>query len=325
MRKLIIVLITSAIFLVFILGGCAGGSPESKKIVVAQQYGLGYAPIMILQKKQLIEKYYEGAQVEWVQLGSGGAIREAIAAGTVDIGSMGVPPFLIAWDKELECRVISALCKMPLGLQTYHEEIKTLSDITPDMKIALPSPGSIQHILLSMACEKQLSDPTALDDQIIAMTHPDGANALINKVEIDAHFTSPPYIFVELESEGIHQVLDAETDCFGGPFTFLVTISTKKFKESDPKLFTAVADALNEAIVWINENPHEAAELLAEIIDMEPDDVYKQLTWPGVEFSKNPEGMLKFLDFMEKSGYVTKTTDDVSDLIWENLDYLEAS
>jgi len=325
MKKSVILLIVIIMVLVFILAGCAGSTRESKKVVVAQQYGLGYAPLIVVQERKLIEKYYEGAQVEWIQLGSGGTIREAIAAGTVDIGSMGVPPFLIAWDKELGCKVISALCRMPLGLQTYHKEVETLDDITPDMKIALPSPGSIQHILLSMACKKQLGGPTALDDQIIAMTHPDGANALINEVEIDAHFTSPPYIFMELETEGIHQVLDAERDCFGGTFTFLVAIGTEEFRESNPRLFKAVADALDEAIAWINENPDEAAELLAEVMDMEPDEVYKQLTWEGVQFSKNPEGMLEFLDFMKESGYVTKTTDDVSELIWDNLDYRKAN
>ncbi|MEA2015581.1 MAG: ABC transporter substrate-binding protein [Actinomycetota bacterium] len=325
MKKSVILLIIITVISVFIFGGCGESSQESKKVVVAQQYGLGYAPIMVIQKKGLIEKHYEGAQVEWVQLGSGGAIREAMAAGTVDVGSMGVPPFLISWDKGLGFRVISALCKMPLGLQTYHDEIEKLGDITPDMKIALPSPGSIQHILLSMACEKQLDDPTALDDQIVAMTHPDGANALINEVDIDAHYTSPPYIFMELETETIHQVLDAEKDCFGGPFTFLVTIGTEKFKESSPELFEAVADALDEAIIWIDENPDEAAELLAEVMDMEKDEVCKQLTWEGVEFSRNPEGMLEFLDFMKESGYVTKTTDDVSELIWDNLDYKKAN
>jgi len=325
MKKSAILLIIITLISVIILGGCAGSSQESKKVVIAQQYGLGYAPLIVVQERKLIEKYYEGAQVEWVQLGSGGAIREAIAAGTVDIGSMGVPPFLISWDKELGVRVISALCKMPNGLQTYHEEIETLNDITTDMKIALPSPGSIQHILLSMACEKQLGDPIALDNQIIAMTHPDGANALINQVEIDAHFTSPPYIFMELETEGIHQVLDAEKDCFGGKFTFLVAIGTEEFKKSSPQLFKAVADALDEAIIWINENPDEAAELLAEVMDMDKDEVYKQLTWEGVEFSKNPEGMLEFLDFMKESGYVGKITDDVSELIWDNLDSSKAN
>ncbi len=325
MRKYSIIFLVIFFILIFVLPGCKSAAQESQKVVIAQQFGLGYAPLMIMQKKNLIEKYYEGAEVEWVQLGSGGTINEAIASGAVDIGSMGVPPFLISWNKDLGVKVLGALCKMPLGLQTYHEEIKTLNDIKPEMKIALPGPGSIQHILLSMACKQQLGDPKALDNQIVAMAHPDAANALINKIEIDAHFTSPPYIFMELEDKSIHQVLDAEKDCFGSQFTFLVVISTEKFKNSNPSLYKAIDSALDDSINWINENPEEAAKLLAEDMDLESEEVYKQLTWPGVVFSKNPEGMLKFLDFMKSSDYVQKTTTDVSELIWDNLDPSKAN
>ncbi len=322
MKKYIAVL--TAVFLIASIFVFAGWK-RSNKVVLAKQFGLGYAPIIVMEQKGLINKYYKDAKVEWVQLGSGGAIREAMAAGQVDIGSMGVPPFLIAWAKGIDFKVISALCRMPLGLQTYHPGIRTLRDIEPGMKIALPSPGSIQHILLSMACEKQLGDPKALDGQIVAMAHPDGANALINQVEIDAHFTSPPYIFMELESKNIHQVVDAEKDSFGEPFTFLVTVSTKKFKESNPELFGAVGKALNEAIIWIDSNPKDAAVLLSKEFNLSEETIYKQLTWPGVKFDKNPNGMLKFLDFMEKSGYVQRTTNDVAELLWDTLDPVKAN
>ena len=304
----------------FVSGSSCYASKEEKKVVIAQQFGLGYAPIMVMNEKKLIEKYIEGVQIEWVQLGSGGAIREAMAAGTVDIGSMGVPPFLIAWAKGIDFKVITALCQMPLGLQTYHKEVKTLADITPEMKIALPSPGSIQHILLSMAVKNQLGDPKALDSQIVAMPHPDGANALLNKVEIDAHFTSPPYIFIELENEDIHQVVDAEKDSFDGPFTFLVTVSTGKFRKNQPLVFDAVFKALEEAIDWIDANPRETAKLLSDDFNMSPEKIYHQLTWPGVVFDKNPKGMLKFLEFMQESGYVERTTNDAGELIWDTLD-----
>lgn len=318
MKRILLWLIISLLALSSI--GCSPNQLHQTKVVIAQQFGLGYAPIMIIQKKNLIEKYYEQAEVEWIQVGSGGAIREAIAAGTVDIGGMGVPPFLIAWDKGLNVKAVSALCKMPLGLQTNHQEVKDLKDITADMKIALPSPGSIQHILLSMACEKQLGNPQALDNQIVAMSHPDGVNALINKIEIDAHFTSPPYIFQEIENSEIHQILDGEEDCFGEPFSFLVTICTEEFKNSNPELFLAVTKAIDEAINFINEYPLEASELLADELGISPEEVYKQITWEGVEYSKNPKGMIKFLEYMEKSGYVSNSTDDISELIWENLD-----
>lgn len=64
--------------------------------------------------------------------------------------------------------------------------------------------------LLVMVAEKELGNVRALDMNIVAIAHPDGANALISGTGgITAHFTSPPYIFEELKSENIHQVVDA--------------------------------------------------------------------------------------------------------------------
>ncbi len=325
MKRLIIL-----IMVLFFISGIAvfsGGSQEKNKntVVIAQQFGLGYAPVMVIKEKGLINKYYPEAEVRWEQFGSGGAIREAMAAGKVDIGSMGVPPFLIGWAKDYDWKVISGLCYMPLGLQTYHKDIKTLADITGEMKIALPSPGSIQHILLTMAAEKQLGNAKALDDRLVAMAHPDGANALINEVEIDLHFTSPPYIFKELEQDNIHQVVDAEKDSFGGPFTFLVSVATEKFKTKNPELFDAAFKALEEAIDWIESNKEEAAVLLADELNVSEEEILKQLNWKGVKFDTTPTGMIKFLNFMEEQDYVQKTTDSAQDLVWETIDLTKAN
>ncbi|BFN36442.1 ABC transporter substrate-binding protein [Fidelibacter multiformis] len=313
---------TALLLLMLLLGlsllSC-GRNVDKNRVVVAQQFGLGYAPIILMQELNLIEKYYPDAQVEWVRLGSGGAIREGMAGGNIDVGSMGVPPYLIAWAKGYDYKIISALCEMPLGLQTYHENVKTLKDIKPGMKIALPSPGSIQHILLSMAAAKELGNPKALDQNIIAMAHPDGVNALINQVEIDGHFTSPPYIFKELEQENIHQVVDAR-DAFGSDFTFLVTAATGQLKKRNPELFNAVYKALEEAINMLNENPEKTAEYVAPVLNLDRETYMKYTTWEGVRFSTNPHGLLTFLDFMNEAGYVDRNTENVKDLLWETLD-----
>ena len=314
---LVLVLCSSVVF--------GNGAKENNKVVIAQQFGLGYAPLIVMEKHDLINKYYPEASVEWVQLGSGGAIREGMATNRVDIGSMGVPPFLIGWAKEYQWKVISGLCYMPLGMQTYHDDINSLQDIKEGMKIALPSPGSIQHILLAMAAQKELGDAKALDNNLLAMTHPDGASALMNEVEIDLHFTSPPYIFFELNSPNIHQVIDAEADSFGEPFTFLVSVATEQFAKRNPELFQAVFKAHEDAIQWLENNTEEAAALLSEELNTEVDEIIKQLQWPGVTYDINPTGMLKFLDFMKSQGYVERTTSDINNLIWDTLDPLKAN
>jgi NitT/TauT family transport system substrate-binding protein len=309
-------LISFVLIFVFVFSGFSCSKTNKDRVVIAQQFGLGYAPLVVMKEMKLIEKYYPEAKIEWAQLGSGGAIREAMAAGQVDVGSMGVPPYLIAWAKEYDYKVMTALCEMPLGMQTNRDEIESLKDISGKMKIATPSPGSIQHILLSMASEKQLGDAMALDKNVIAMAHPDAASALINNIEIVAHFTSPPYIFKELNSDGIHQVIDAEKDAFGGPFTFLVTAGTGKFKTRNPELFDAVTKALKEAVMIMENDPGSVADMVAPTLKLDKETYMKYCNWPGVKFDTNPRGMLKFLDFMNKAGYVNRQTDDMNDFLW---------
>ena len=72
---------------------------EPVRLRVAQQFGLGYAALTIADELGLFEKYVPGLQVTWMQLGSGGAINEAFIAGEIDVAVMGIPPFLIGWDK----------------------------------------------------------------------------------------------------------------------------------------------------------------------------------------------------------------------------------
>ncbi|SDC79585.1 ABC transporter substrate-binding protein [Geotoga petraea] len=291
----------------------------SGKIRIAQQFGLGYAPLLVVKHMNLIEKYAPGTEVEWMTLGSGAAINEALIAGKLDIGSMGVGPYLIGVDKGAPWKMATPLVVQPLGLQTNNDNIKSLKDIKPTHRIALPSPGSIQHILLAMAAEKELGNARALDMNIVAMAHPDGANALISgSGGITAHFTSPPYIFEELKSENIHQVVDA-FDAAGEKFTFLVSVATEKFHNNNPELYSAFVNAINEAMYEINYNTDEVAELLTQDFDLGKETIKEYLTWEGTNFTSTPYGIERFISFMKKVGYLRNDLDKNEELYWENV------
>ncbi|MBU7005328.1 ABC transporter substrate-binding protein [Phosphitispora fastidiosa] len=288
------------------------------KIRVSLQFGLGYAPLQIMKEKKLIEKYLPGIQVEWIQMGTGGLIRESLIAGELDAGFMGIPPYLIAWDKGVDWKIATALASSPQGLQTYRDDIKSLRDFKEHDKIAVPIPGSVQHILLAMAAEKELEDPKALDHNLVSMAHPDGTNALISERGITAHFTSPPYIFEELTSANIKQVIDAE-EAFGGEHTFLVGVVTKEFHDKYPAAYAAFVAAVNEAIYYVNQNPREAAKMLAPEFKMSEEKTYEYLTWPGTNFTSTPYGLMGFAEFMKMSGYISKMPTDYSEIAWENV------
>src|SRR6056297_3356159 len=110
----------------------------------------------------------------------------------------------------MEWKIISGVSMSPLGLMAYKGNINSINDITLNDRIALPQPGSIQHILLAMACEKEFSDPDKFDEILVSMAHPDGMNAFLSRKEITAHFTSPPYIFEELKTGDIHRILSGK-------------------------------------------------------------------------------------------------------------------
>ena len=70
---------------------CSG----EKTVTIAEQYGLAYAPLQIMRSREFYEKLEPGIEIKWVKLGNTAAIREAVLAGEVDLGFMGLPHFLI--------------------------------------------------------------------------------------------------------------------------------------------------------------------------------------------------------------------------------------
>ncbi|HYU20124.1 MAG TPA: ABC transporter substrate-binding protein [Chloroflexota bacterium] len=321
------IVLAASVVLAFLTFACTslpgvapGGSQEATTIRIAKQPGLGYLGLIVMREKKLIEKYAPGVQVQWNELTSGPAIRDAILAGQLEVGSGGVAPFIQGWDKGIKWRAAGALNDMPLYLNTNKPEINSLKDFKPTDKIALPAPGSIQHITLQMAAEKELGNPKALDENIVAMAHPDGLQALLAKADIAAHFTSPPFQYDELKNPAIRRVLNSY-DVLGGPHTFNLVWMGEDFKTKNPKLYKAFVDALKEATELINKNPEETARLFveAEKVKNAPDDILSQMKSEGIRFTMTPNGFMKYADFMKRTGVIEKTPGSWKDLVFDNL------
>lgn len=313
MKKLICFLLIILILLI-LLTGCA--KEEENTITIVEQYGLAYAPVQIMKDKKILEENIDGMNIRWKKLANTAAIREAILAGEVDIGFMAIPPFLIGKDTGMEWKIICGLSTSPLGLMTYKEDINTLADISKNNRIALPQPGSVQHILLAMAAERELGDAGRFDDQLVTMAHPDGMNALLSRKEITAHFTSPPYIFKESEEEGIHQIISGK-EALGGEFSFVVGVATEEFYNDNPEVYRAFLNSLGQAIAYIENNPDEAAGLLAETYDISVEELKKYINWPGMKYSKKIQGLDEFINFMQSTGYIDFENIELRDILWE--------
>jgi len=303
--------------------GCESKNEEidlKNNIIIAEQYGLAYAPLQIMKENKILQKNYPGANIDWKQLGNTAAIREAMLSNQLEVGFMAIPPFLIGLDKGMEWKIASGLSESPVALVTNSENIKSISDFTQKDRIALPQPGSIQHILLAMECEKKFGDAKKLDNLLVTLAHPDGMNALLSAKDITAHFTTPPYLFKELEQKNIHQILDGK-EALGADFTFVVGVTTNKFHNTKPELYSAFIKSLKESIQFIQKNPDKAAEILAPIYKLSKVEVFKYITLSDMAYTDEVKGVNEFAKFMKRNNYISKEYTDKKSTMWDDVKY----
>ena len=302
------------------LAACGGGDETADgktKLTIAHQYGIAYAPLEVMKQQKLIEKHYDGVEVEWSTLNSGSAINEGFLSGDIDVGAMGVAPATTGVTSGVPYKICSNMSAQPHKIMTNNPNIKSLKDIT-DEKIALVNIGSIQHILLAMAAKEQLGDAHALDENIAAMAHPDGMSSLISG-SVDCHLTTSPYVFKEAEEDGITEVEALESVWPSGN-SFIVAVASTDLQENNPELYDAVVAALAEAIDYINNNTAEAAEMLCEAEDVDAATMEKWLTDKDCVYSTETKGVMDMANFMAEEGFLeNEGPKDFSDLAFDNV------
>jgi NitT/TauT family transport system substrate-binding protein len=330
-------------FVVFLLGGCIAIShsawAEVDHLTVADQFGMAYLPLMVMRDKNLIEKHAKASglgdiKVNWAQFAGAGAMNDALLSGSIDIGVAGTPALVLLWNKTkgaaMEVKGIGAVVNTPMYLNSRDPRIKSLKDFTATDKIALPSVKiSIQAITLQMAAAKVFGSDnyTKLDALTVSMRHPDAMAALVSgSGGITSHFTSPPFMFEELEKPGIHRVLSSKDVV--GDVTFIVTYVTSRFREANPKTVAAFAAASEEAMKLIRENKRQAAEIYVRLTKGKESQVAaltKMLGNPDLNFTTIPTGTMKYAEFMHQVGTVNSKPTSWKDMFVPEAQQLPGS
>jgi NitT/TauT family transport system substrate-binding protein len=301
------------------LATLAAGVPAARAVDVrlAQEYGLSYLPLTVMRAQNLLEA--QGKQrgvaitTHWLRFTGGAAMNEALISGNLDFASGGVAPLLVIWARthgNLDVRGLSALNSMPLYLNTIDPNVHTIADFTDKDRIALPAARvSIQAIILQMAAAKAFGEAGAhkLDKLTVSMSHPDGMAAMLSGTAgITAHFTSPPYMYEELQRPNVHRVLSSY-DVLGGPHTFNCIWATNRFVEKNPKVVAAFMAALGQAEAFIREHPNQAAEIYlktqkASVLSQA--EVAKILKDPDNHWTLDPHKIGVFGAFMAKQDLI---------------------
>jgi len=320
----------TAVAIAFVaLTGAARG--ELAELNVAQQYGIGYLSLMLMEEQKLIEKHAKAAgldvKVSWAKFAGGNVMNDALLSGSLHVASGGVGPLVTLWARtrgNLDVRGIAALNSMPLYLVTRNPAVKTVGDFTDKDRIGLPAVKvSVQAVILQMAAEQAFGagQEHKLDAFTVTLSHPDAMQALLSgQSEVDAHFGSPPFQYQELARPGNHVVLDSYR-VLGGPATFNLVWTTAKFRSENPKLYDAFVKALDEATAEINRDKRAAAEAYLRISrDKDTlDNIAKMMNDPQIVFTTTPQNVQKFAEFMTKTGAVKTRPDSWKDMFFPNV------
>ena len=329
-RRLVALVLATAILL-------PAAHAELAEINVAQQYGIGYLSLMVMEEQKLIEKHAKAAGVEvkvnWAKFAGGNVMNDALLSGSLQFASGGVGPLITIWARtkgNLDVKAVAALDSMPLYLNTRNPSVKTIKDFTEKDKIALPAVKvSVQAVTLQMAAEKAFGEGQhgKLDALTVSMSHPDAQTALLSgQSEVTAHFGSPPFQYQQLKRPGIHTVLSS-ADVLGGPTTFNVVWTTSKFRNENPKLYAAFVSALEEATAYINKDKTAAAEAYLRISKDKDSvaDILAMLNDPAIVFTMAPQNIMAYANFMAKIGMIKVKPESWKDMFFPNIHGLAGS
>lgn len=288
---------------------------------IAFQYGLAYAPLIIMQDQKLIESAYAdqtGKEVEivWQQMSSGADINVGIASGNIQVGFMGVAPAISGVTKHVGYKIFTNLSGQEHGMMVNDDSIHSFADLIGTAhQVALVNIGSIQHIILAKTLVDAGYGAHDLDSNLIAMKHPDGMTSLMTG-SVAAHVTTNPYIYKERASDDLHEI-ESMPSVWPASNSFIVGVASEELYETDPELYRAICSAVAQAIDFINTDPESAAAVTCAFNGNTLED---EILYMGLgQYSCETGGIAELAKFMYEQFFIENDPGEYADLVFDNV------
>ena len=300
---------------------------EVSEVTIAKQFGTLYLQQDVMEQQHLIEKHaaslgLPNLRASFLRFGGGSAVTEALLSGSLHFASGGAPSALLLWDRTRGAvKSAFAMNATSQKLLTVNPAVKTVADLQPSDRIALPAVKvSNQAVYLQMAAAKAwgTKEFSHLDAQTIGRSHPDAMAAMLSKTEINCHFSSSPFQERALAQPGVREIANSYdilglTTCT--PNTIFANAS---FRAENPLAWLAALAGFQEATDWINENPSDAAQLY---LDNSGDkdshaNVLAAILAPGNRFTLQPAGVMQVGNFLADTGTLKRRPQRIEDLFF---------
>lgn len=210
--------------------------------------------------KSIFDKH--GLTVTAQTINTGPAILQQLAGGSVDIALAGVPPTISAIEGDPTIKIVAAVQSNGSGILVGKTSGITKVTDLKGKKIAIPSKGSIQDIMLRQLLAKNNIDYT--NDVTISAVAVGNQIGALTAGTIDAAITWEPFVSTAVVNDSANVLLRSE-DIWPNHPCCCISAHTSLVKDN-PDTLKAFFLAIKEANDYIKANPADAAAIVAAAI-----------------------------------------------------------
>lgn len=288
---------------------------DVREINIGIQFGFAYLPVVVADHENLFAAQARQAglgelKVQLQRFSGPSSINDALLTSRLEIGALGVPGMLIAWDKtrnSIRIHGLAGIVQLPYVLYSNNPAVHTIHDFTESDRIAVTGINAPQALMLRIAAERTFGQAEAsrFDTLLVSLPHPDSMAALLSGSGITAYFATPPFSGTLAQDSRVHHVTSA-AEILGKNATGAVLTTTRRFFEQNPAAVRAVVAAIEEAMALIAADHRKAAEiyLATETSSLTREQVEQLLADPGMRYTVEPSGVMAYADFMARTGQI---------------------
>jgi taurine transport system substrate-binding protein len=245
-------------------------APAPDKITIAYQ-AIPNGDLVVKQQGWL-EEALPDTKVEWKLFDSGGAVNEAIAARSVDIGLAGSSPVSRGLSQPLPYKV-----PWIFDVIGKAEALVVKKDITSiaqlkGKKIATPL-ASTSHYSLLAALEEAGVKSSDVD---VVDAEPADIYAAWSRGDIDGAYVWNPNLAKIIEDGG-HTLVTSADLAAKGKTTYDLAVVTNDFAEKDPDTVKTWVTQQDRAVKLIASDPDAAAKAIGAELNLSADEVLPQI------------------------------------------------
>jgi sulfonate transport system substrate-binding protein len=238
---------------------CVAGSTACKKVETVRIGYQKYGVLLVLKERGTLEPRLKesNVNVEWCEFPSGPPMMEAFRADKIDFGVAGEAPPVFAQASDAPIVYVASDPPAPRAeaiLVRKGSPFRAVTDLKRK-KIAL-NRGSNVHYFLAAA----LADAGVPYDQVtLVFLPPSDARAAFESGSVDAWVIWDPFLSSALRSTDSRVLRDATGLARNVPYY----LATRDYATHHADAMKAIEVAIHEVDVYVDQNPHEVAALLA--------------------------------------------------------------